>query len=447
MVAAISTLILLLRGSHNQAVVIARPSCAPAPNCVPTPGTPAPSVPSGPVTAGPCATAPASPAAMQQPLFDVTHYGAAGDGATDSTPGVLAALQALQAAGHGTLYFPAGHYAISGRGKPGAAIQIASPPGIEVAGAGAGSTVLTETATKDLLSIKADGVMIHGLTLDTATNNARAAIVVVANHTMLRDARIQGGSRAFALYFAGPKGAKPDSPSYNDCNQVIDVQVSDQLSDDGFSWSFQSDGLIRNITHTGSRLAVYVVKNTLVENYTYTPGTQKGAKDGFYITPPSDNLTIRNFVSAGSGGIIGPNQFRQSSSITIDGERMTGSGQHLLVGDVKGLNLLNCNFGSSNWITFRPAVSASSVTVSNCMLAAVRFNSAATATVTGVVFQNDTFLPVAAPVVGSQTFLVASGAGQVDFTVQGGSWQNQAGGFIGGAPAHFQVNGLAGYTG
>ncbi len=44
-------------------------------------------------------------------LFDVTRYGATGDGVTDDTKSVAAAIEACASSGGGTVYFPAGTYA------------------------------------------------------------------------------------------------------------------------------------------------------------------------------------------------------------------------------------------------------------------------------------------------------------------------------------------------
>src|SRR4029077_7147839 len=119
---------------------------------------------------------------------------------------------------------------------------------LTVAGAGRDVTVLQEAVPeKALLNIRSDGVVVQDLTLDTQTYNGRAAISVVANHTTLQRSRVLGGDKAFALYYVGPPGATRDKPVYNQGNSVLDTQINDRISDDGFSFSFQSGGAVRNI--------------------------------------------------------------------------------------------------------------------------------------------------------------------------------------------------------
>jgi len=53
------------------------------------------------------------PRAWPQAVFDVTKFGAAGDGLKDDTAAVLAALEEAAAAGGGVVYFPRGRYRLS----------------------------------------------------------------------------------------------------------------------------------------------------------------------------------------------------------------------------------------------------------------------------------------------------------------------------------------------
>jgi hypothetical protein len=120
-----------------------------------------------------------------------------------------------------------------------------------------------------------------------------------AGHQRLA-AAVLGGPNHFAIYYAGPKGAKPLAPLYNTGNVVNNLMLNELDCNDGFSWSFQENSTISNVTHTGSRLALYVDQSTTVTDYNYTPGAQQcGARNGFWITPPADNITITDFTSSG----------------------------------------------------------------------------------------------------------------------------------------------------
>jgi hypothetical protein len=79
-------------------------------------------------------------------------FGALGDGLHDDTSAIQAALNALKAAGGGTLYFSPGTY------KTSAAISLSSATGISIKGTGGGSTIIKLTAaTGDLFSFTSCG--------------------------------------------------------------------------------------------------------------------------------------------------------------------------------------------------------------------------------------------------------------------------------------------------
>ena len=286
--------------------------------------------------------------------FDVTHYGARGDGSSDNTAAFAEAIAAAQAAGGGTVYVPPGTFAFSARktSSPASVVIDGTVP-VTLQGAGRDETSLIQASSgKGLLGVHVDGTTVEDLTLDTQTHDAGADIFVQANHTSLAHMRVLGGSRHFALYYAGPKGARLLAPLYNEGNSVTDLQLNELVCDDGFSWSFQKDSTITDVTHTGSRLALYGDANTTVTNYTYAPGSQQcGARNGFWLTPPADHITIVDFTSSGEGGkvgIIGPGGVgKVASDVTIRGLTMTGSGYHLAIGDVLNLVLEDCHLGAN----------------------------------------------------------------------------------------------------
>ncbi len=355
-------------GSGSPASSSSSPSGAPATQSGGLPGT----------GTGALATLPA-----RGPVFDVTRYGAHGDGRSDNTTAFVQAIAAAQqASGGGTVYVPSGRYLFTQQhtARPASLVVDGSVP-IVIMGAGRDSTTLVEgVADKGLLSVRASGTVVESLTLDTQSNDGGAAIFVVADHTSLLASRVLGGSRHFALYYAGPQGASPDSPAYNTGNTVRGLDLNDRLCDDGFSWSFQENGSISSVTHTGSRLALYVDRTTQVSDYTYTPGQQQcGARNGFWITPPAAAITITNFTSSGQGGKIGlvahPAPGRVAADVTIVGERLTGSGESVAVGDVTNLVMRDCDLGDGT-ITLRP-VQVAQVHLVHCRYGALARHPAA----------------------------------------------------------------------
>uniref|UniRef100_UPI0032DF7C1B glycosyl hydrolase family 28-related protein n=1 Tax=Azotobacter salinestris TaxID=69964 RepID=UPI0032DF7C1B len=73
--------------------------------------------------------------------FNVKEYGAKGDGNTDDTDAIQAAIDAASKAGGGTVYLPAGEYRVSGGDEASdGALMIKS--NVYMAGAGMGQTVI-----------------------------------------------------------------------------------------------------------------------------------------------------------------------------------------------------------------------------------------------------------------------------------------------------------------
>jgi hypothetical protein len=325
-----------------------------------------------------CGSAPLStpkPSVLPTPssgdVYDVTSYGARGDGQSDCTVAFGDAIQAAEGAGGGVVYVPAGKYLFnaSKTGTSGSIVIDGTAP-ITLKGAGRDQTFLIEgKANKGLLGIHIDHTVVEDLTLNTQEFGGGAALFVQANDTSLLNTTVLGGPNHFAIYYAGPKGAKPLAPLYNTGNVVSNLILNELDCNDGFSWSFQENSTISNVTHTGSRLALYVDQSTTVTDYHYTPGSQQcGARNGFWITPPADNITISDFISSGQGGkvgVIGPGGVgKVAKNVTISGLTMTASGYTLTIGDVSNLVLTDCNLGRNNIVIDAQAISQG--TVSHC---------------------------------------------------------------------------------
>jgi PKD domain/Pectate lyase superfamily protein len=392
--------------------------------------------------------------AHAQQVFDVTSptYGADPTGVKDSTTAVQAAINDAQAAGPGNeVYFPAGHYVFFKQISSGTSLTVATGNAVTLQGDGPSASVLSEGVGKNLLLVQADGSVVNQLQLDTQpnamTSSAQAALVMAASNTLLENSTILGGPNSFAVFYPGPPGATKSNISYDTGNNIDNISIDDQWNRDGFSYSFQENGLVQNVTHTGSRMAIFVDKNIEVDNYTYHPGAQTASTQGFWITAPSDGVTINGFDTYGNGGTIGSGG-SPSTNITIKNETYhNGGGFHLSVGEVKGLTVDACNFGTNNELRFIDNHQATGVLVENCSsLPVVRFAQPASAPgVVQATFTNNTypaFTPI--PQQGQQTFININGAPS-DFTVNGGTFQNCAKGLFKGSNTTFAVNSLAGY--
>ncbi|MDQ2724023.1 MAG: hypothetical protein M3Y36_00775 [Actinomycetota bacterium] len=314
--------------------------------------------------------------------YNVTSYnGCKGNGTTDCAAGMQAAIGAAQAAGGGTVYFPAGKY-LNGSGH---ALLIGPGAAVTFTGAGATSTSILARAgsSPTLLSVKADHVTVGNLTFDSSmVHGGKAVVADSASFTTIHDSRILGGpGTSWPLRVNGGHGtAKPTQPTYATGNVVDHLYLHDTSpgQDDGLDFSFQQNATISNVQHLGSRLGMYVDRNVTINNYTYTPDpTLKGGTYGFYITPPSFGITINDFTSSGYGGKIGPtprgDQNRDNVNVTINHEVMTGKGSPIFIGDVTNLVIRDSTLGM---VRLSPKVAARG-TIENTSYAQITHNGPA----------------------------------------------------------------------
>lgn len=114
--------------------------------------------------------------------YDVKNYGATGDGTTDDTSGIDAAIAAINTAGGGVLFFPPGTYKVT-------AALTTLTVGCTVVGCGQGvwgwveglddavSTITSTSATAKLFTSSAQSFRMEGLALvNTATATAGSAV-------------------------------------------------------------------------------------------------------------------------------------------------------------------------------------------------------------------------------------------------------------------------------
>ncbi len=403
--------------------------------------------------------------------YNVLAFGANPNGIGDNTAAFRAAIEMAQSnALGGTVYVPTGTYAFTQVLNGLSSISIRSGPKADLLppvlleGDGAATTSLVEhVGNQPLLRVGADGSTVEGLTLNAQSYGGGPDLTVQASNTTVTSDSILGANKIgvighgaiapFALNYPGPPGALPKTPTYDDGNTISDTTIEDGINNDGFSFSFQSDATISDITHFGSRLALYVDKNVNVTNYTYTPNPAcEGAENGFYISAPSSDIVIKNFTTYGEGGAInGPVNKKPVVGTTIENEQfMSANGNHLEVGNVNGLTIDNSSLNSGNTLLLNPNRKATGIIIENSTIPNVVIQSYQPG-INGYYsqltadFDDDTFPDSSA---GGSTFAYptpSSSVGPATFNIDGGSWTSPVGGFYSQPAANvtFNVTNLA----
>jgi hypothetical protein len=295
----------------------------------------------------------------------VTSYGADPSGRRDSTLAIRHAIAAAGAlGGWRTVYFPPGNYLLD---DDDGAYQdfLLDHLTVDILGAGpAYSRIVEKVGTFSYPLLKRgktvfvfshmSGFYISGLTIDCQTYNAGDTIddygddSTVSNMVLLGARNGSGGTvdrnNVFDLRVLAVCNANPANPLYgafHHGNTVQDVALNGRGigANDDLDFSCQHDGRISNVTDTGWGTAIYIDEGVTITNYVFTPGGDRTAFRGYFITD-SSHIAIDNFVTYGEGGIISSVK-HPSSDITISGERMMRPGYELVVDDANGVTIAN----------------------------------------------------------------------------------------------------------
>ncbi len=260
-------------------------------------------------------------------VYDVKAYGAAGDGATDDTAAVQAAINACQGSGSGIVYLPPGIYMISSQ------LNITSDD-IGLVGAGAGASVIktTSSATTVTMLQVGDGtdtiahVRIEDILFDAATQRTagtaikvwlgfktwivrvraehgyRAVHILNCTETFFRDSDIRDNSES-AFVFESDLGAGYDCY----LNNIAADNPNVANSNPGLQWLGGENFVIQNcdFLHFG-------------EGFLVAPSTGRQCRWGFFTTAEFDTASDNSVKLTGANG-----------------------------GDVVGLAFVNCWAGSA----------------------------------------------------------------------------------------------------
>lgn len=263
-------------------------------------------------------------------IFNVTNYGAVGDGVTDDTAALQAAIDAAFAAGGGEVVIPAGTFIISGTGDPtDGCLEIKS--NVTISGQGMGVTTLK---LADGYDGKVTGMVrsaygeethdfgMNNLTLDGNRDNTTG--------------KVDGWFNGFAPDKEGhDSNVLLDSVEIKDCSgygfdpheQTINLTISNSVSHgnglDGFVADYQSQGaFINNMAYDNDRHGFNIVTSThdfaLTGNVAYDNGgagivVQRGSEDRDLVT----NVVITGgqvYGNAAEGVLV-----KMSTDITVQG--------------------------------------------------------------------------------------------------------------------------------
>lgn len=263
-------------------------------------------------------------------IFNVQNFGAKGDGITDDTAAIQAAIDAAAAAGGGQVYVPAGTYIVSGGEEPSDGCLMLKS-NVHLYGDGMGETTIKVADGSDTkitgIIRSAYGEETHDFGISQLTIDGNR------DHTT---GKIDGW---FNGYIPGEEGYDSnvtiDSVEIKDCsgygfdpheqtvNMVIKNSVSHGNGLDGFVADFLSDSTFENnVAYDNDRHGFNVVTSThdftLTNNVAYDNGgngivVQRGSED----IPSPSNITITGGEVYGNGaeGVL----IKLSSEVTVTG--------------------------------------------------------------------------------------------------------------------------------
>jgi len=294
-----------------------------------------------------------------------------------------------------TVYFPPGHFILDLNDGAHQDIDIASNP-VNIVGAGPGATTLEEeigaktagvATSKSIFEIQTgadgqpgggDGTTITGLTLDSASYDAGTTILDYGNDTTLSHLAVLGARSdhnynpdAFGVRVITICNHTDLATKYRGGNIVEDLTISGQGSagNTDLDLSCQINDVVSNITDTGNGIDIYICNNVRLENFTFTPGKVETSPHSYVITGPSNDISIENVTTFGSGGQLqpSPNGYVISNT-TISNETMKDPTFNLEIGDTDSTKISNSTIGV---LRIDPDNSANGFTLVNSTVASV----------------------------------------------------------------------------
>ncbi len=279
-------------------------------------------------------------------IFNVLNFGAVGDGVHDDRAAIQAAVDAAYAAGGGTVYLPAGTYAISnGDVKPTyAGIQLKSNVTLEGAGIGlstikvmsgeapiSGQTSLMTGIVRTPYDQVTSNVTIRNITLDGNRDNTTGKVDGFFTGT-----RPGSTASSFDITLSSVEIMNCSGYGFDPHEITTRLRIENSRAHhnglDGFTLDYQVDAVIlNNLAYANDRHGFNIVTssyNMLLEGNT----SRDNGSTGIVIQRGSDNIPsphhiiIRNNTITGNftDGIL----IKYSTDILIEGNVISLNGKH-----------------------------------------------------------------------------------------------------------------------
>ncbi|UFH51105.1 M10 family metallopeptidase C-terminal domain-containing protein [Pseudomonas sp. KNUC1026] len=246
-------------------------------------------------------------------IFNVKDYGAVGDGVTDDTAAIQAAVDAASAAGGGQVVVPKGTYIVSGHNEPSdGCIMLKS--NVYMSGAGMGETTLK----------LADGTNM------AITGIVRSAYAEETHDFGLSNITIDGNRENTSGKIDGWFNGYAPGKEGKDSNVTLDGVEIKNCEGYGFDPHEQTENMvIQNCVSHGNGLdgfvADYLYDSTFKNNVAYG-----NDRHGFNIVTSTHDFTLEDNVAYGNGGggIVvqrGSEDIPSPYNITITGGEVYGN--------------------------------------------------------------------------------------------------------------------------
>jgi len=229
---------------------------------------------------------------LGQQVFNVDNFGAHGDGVTDDTSAIQAAVNAASKAGGGIVYLPTGTYIVSGNGDPtDGCIELPSNITLEGSGIGATTLKVANGYSSDITGIVRTpvGVPTDNVTVENLTINGNQQTAANPNGAT--------GGRIFGFFC----GTEPTSPLFCSNITVNNVEAENN-SGYGFDPHAQTYNLVmsNDISHNNGfdGFVSDHQTNAVYENDV----AYNNVRHGFNIVTSSSNVSLINDTAYSNGG-------------------------------------------------------------------------------------------------------------------------------------------------